>query len=66
MRHAEENGLEKVVDIRGHFCFEQCDNGPSVTVDGQHIEQCSLEWARELLDQRVASLADGSSHDAND
>jgi NADH-quinone oxidoreductase subunit G len=66
MRHAEENGLDKVVDIRGHFCFEQCDNGPSVTVDGQHVEQCTLEWARELLDQRVAGLAAEVTHDAND
>ncbi len=55
--HVEENGLEKVVDIRGHFCFEQCDSGPSVSVDGERVEQCSLEWARELVDAAVARLA---------
>jgi NADH-quinone oxidoreductase subunit G len=56
-RHVEENGLEKVVDIRGHFCFEQCDSGPSVSVNGERVEQCSLEWARELVDGAVAKLA---------
>jgi NADH-quinone oxidoreductase subunit G len=55
-RHVEEGGLENVVDIRGHFCFEQCDSGPSISVDGERIEQCSLEWARELVDGAVAKL----------
>jgi NADH-quinone oxidoreductase subunit G len=70
MRHAEENGLEKVVDIRGHFCLEQCDNGPGVEVNGERVEQCTLEWARDLVDQEVRKLAVVSvngrgSHDSN-
>jgi NADH-quinone oxidoreductase subunit G len=70
MRHAEENGLEKIVDIRGHFCFEQCDSGPTVTINGERIEQCTLEWARGLVDQEVARQAAGSAngrgrHDTN-
>jgi NADH-quinone oxidoreductase subunit G len=56
MRHTEENGLEKVVDIRGHFCLEQCDSGPSVTINGERIEQCTLEWARSLVDSEVGKL----------
>ena len=64
LRHTEENALEKVVDIRGHFCFEQCENGPTVTIDGERVEQCTLEWARGLIDEKVAVL--GGSHDAND
>jgi NADH-quinone oxidoreductase subunit G len=56
-RHAEENGLEELVDIRGHFCFEQCESGPSVAVNGERIEQCTLEQARARIDESVAALA---------
>jgi NADH-quinone oxidoreductase subunit G len=56
MRHAEENGLDRVVDIRGHFCSEQCDSGPTVVVNGERVEQCSLEWAREMVEQAVQKL----------
>jgi NADH-quinone oxidoreductase subunit G len=56
VRHTQENGLENVVDIRGHFCMEQCDCGPSVTVNGERVEQCSLEWACDLVDAQVAKL----------
>jgi NADH-quinone oxidoreductase subunit G len=75
MRHAEENGLERVVDIRGHFCFEQCDSGPSVTVNGERVEQCTLDWARDLMETAIrkvnATPADagknaGSNYDSND
>jgi NADH-quinone oxidoreductase subunit G len=71
IRHTEENGLEKVVDIRGHFCFEQCESGPNVTIDGARIDQCTLEWACGLIDERVAGLGTaavtgGGPHDAND
>ena len=71
MRHAEENGLEKVVDIRGHFCLEQCESGPSVEVNGERVEQCTLDWARDLMDQEVRKLAavaanGRGNHDGND
>jgi NADH-quinone oxidoreductase subunit G len=70
MRHAEENGLEKVVDIRGHFCLEQCDSGPSVVINGERVEQCTLDWARDLLEQEVRKLAAPAgrrgTHDSND
>jgi NADH-quinone oxidoreductase subunit G len=70
MRHAEENGLEKVVDIRGHFCLEQCDSGPSVVINGERVEQCTLDWARDLVEQEVRKLAVPAGgrgpHDSND
>ena len=70
-RHTEENGLEKLVDIKGHFCFEQCDSGPSVAVNGERIGQCTLERARATVDEEVTKLAavpvgQKENHDSND
>jgi len=51
VHEAEEEGFENSVDIRASFCFEQCDRGPTVTVDGERLERCTLESAREALEQ---------------
>jgi NADH-quinone oxidoreductase subunit G len=70
-RHVEDNGLERLVDIRGHFCFEQCDSGPSITLNGERIQQCTIERARQLVDEQLAKLAalpvgQQGNHDSND
>jgi NADH-quinone oxidoreductase subunit G len=62
-RHAEENHLENLVDIRGHFCFEKCDCGPSVTVNGTHMEQCTIERALEAVEEQLAQEGNHACHD---
>ncbi len=49
VRETEEHGIERNVDIRASFCFEQCDRGPTVVIDGERIERCTLEMARDAL-----------------
>jgi len=49
VRETEEHGIERNVDIRASFCFEQCDRGPTVVIDGERIERCAFEQARDAL-----------------
>jgi NADH-quinone oxidoreductase subunit G len=49
VRETEEHGIERNVDIRASFCFEQCDRGPTVVIDGERIERCTFEQARDAL-----------------
>jgi NADH-quinone oxidoreductase subunit G len=56
-RHAQEEGIENAIDIRGHFCFENCDHGPTVSVNGERISECTLEGACEAIEGQLAKLA---------
>ena len=53
LRHAEDTGLGNRLDLRAGFCFEKCEHGPNVTIDGQHIPCCSAEKAIRELDRRL-------------
>jgi NADH-quinone oxidoreductase subunit G len=69
LKHAETSGLEDHVDIRAAFCHEQCEGGPTVTVDGEVISHCTLEKALAKLHGKIelknaeptAALAAGST-----
>ena len=38
------------VDVKASFCFEACDKGPVIVINGRRIEKCTPEKARtELL-----------------
>lgn len=53
LRHGEEKGLENRLDVRAGFCFEQCESGPTVMIDGQHIHHCTAEKAIKALNDRI-------------
>jgi NADH-quinone oxidoreductase subunit G len=55
LRHAEQNGLENRLDVRASFCFEKCETGPTVMIDGQHIAHATAAKAIEVLDSRIES-----------
>lgn len=55
LRHAEQNGLEGRIDVRAGFCFEQCESGPTVVIDGEHVHHCTAEKAIEALNSRIES-----------
>ena len=50
--------LQDQVEVSASFCFEKCDQGPTVTVDGQQIQHCTGKGAcaamRERLNTKVA------------
>jgi len=46
----QRDNLQDQVDVSASFCFEKCDQGPTVSVDGKKIQQCTTQAARtELL-----------------
>jgi NADH-quinone oxidoreductase subunit G len=56
-RHAQEEGLVEELDIRGHFCFENCEHGPTVEVNGERLSECTVERACATIDERLGELA---------
>jgi len=55
LRHAEQNGLEGRLDVRAGFCFEKCESGPTVMVDGEHVHHCTATKAIEAINNRIES-----------
>jgi NADH-quinone oxidoreductase subunit G len=55
LRHAEQNNLEGRLDVRAGFCFEKCECGPTVMIDGQHIPHCTAAKAVEEINSRIES-----------
>jgi NADH-quinone oxidoreductase subunit G len=55
LRHAEQSGLENRLDVRAGFCFEKCETGPTVMIDGIHIAHGTAAKAIEVLDGRIES-----------
>lgn len=53
LSHADEHGLESRVDVRGAFCFENCEAGPTVEVAGQRLSRCTVDQAREAIENAL-------------
>ena len=60
LRHAEQTGLEGRLDVRAGFCFEKCETGPTVMIDGQHVCGCTAEKAIEVINSRIEN--EGPAH----
>ncbi len=54
MEWLRQEGLEDRVDVRATFCHERCDKGPTVEIDGEVREHCSLETLKGCVMERVA------------
>ena len=50
LHQVETENLQDKVSINASFCFEKCDQGPTVSVDGHKIQHCTPQTAKtELL-----------------
>ena len=49
----EKQNLQDKVSISASFCFEKCDHGPTVSVDGRKIPHCTAEAARAEIDEKL-------------
>ena len=55
LAEVEKKGLGEAVEIKGSFCFEQCDKGPSVQIGERRIEHCTLEEARQAVRDELSA-----------
>jgi NADH-quinone oxidoreductase subunit G len=55
LRHAEQSGLEGRLDVRAGFCFDKCECGPNVMIDGEYVHHCTAEKAVEAINSRIES-----------
>jgi NADH-quinone oxidoreductase subunit G len=53
LSQVQERNLQDQVQISASFCFENCDRGPTVSVDGRRIPHCTAEAARAEIDGKI-------------
>jgi NADH-quinone oxidoreductase subunit G len=49
----QKENLQDQVDVCASFCFEQCDRGPTVSIDGKKIHHCTPALARAEMEQQL-------------
>jgi NADH-quinone oxidoreductase subunit G len=47
----DAKGLRERVDVSASFCFEKCDNGPTVTIGGKALHRCSADQAIAAIEK---------------
>jgi hypothetical protein len=57
MQYVEDNTLQNEVDIGGSFCFENCGNGPTVTIGKTVLSRCTLQDALNALEKELKQTA---------
>jgi NADH-quinone oxidoreductase subunit G len=65
LRHAEQSGLEGRLDVRAGFCFDKCECGPNVMIDGKYVHHCTAEKAVEAINNRIESDNPGQTAGAD-
>lgn len=53
LHQVEGENLQDQVDINASFCFEKCDHGPTVSVDGHKIQWCTAQAAKIEILQKL-------------
>lgn len=48
MRRIDGEQLQNVIDLKATFCFESCDRGPSVTIEGEVLSPATID---QVMDQ---------------
>jgi NADH-quinone oxidoreductase subunit G len=49
----QKENLQDEVDVSASFCFEKCDQGPTVSVDGNKIQWCTAAAAKNEITQKL-------------
>jgi NADH-quinone oxidoreductase subunit G len=54
--YVQQQGLEDCVEVQATFCFEQCDQGPTVCVGDKAIHHCTFQKACEAIQEELAHV----------
>ena len=53
LQDVEKRGLQDQVEINASFCFEHCEHGPTVRVDGKTIHHCTAKKASAAIEEKI-------------
>lgn len=51
--HVGKQNLQEQVEVSASFCFENCENGPTASVDGQRIDRCTVTAAKAKIEEKL-------------
>ena len=55
LHEVEAKNLQDQVQVSASFCFENCEHGPTVHIDGKAVHHCTGRKACELLSKELES-----------
>ncbi len=51
-----QHKLESKIDFRGSHCFDKCQNGPNLTIDGKFFHKISADNVEKILKDNLLDL----------
>jgi NADH-quinone oxidoreductase subunit G len=51
--HVQQENLSERVAVSASFCFEKCDQGPTVSIDGNKLQKCTTEAVKMEINQKL-------------
>jgi len=64
--HVQDAGLQDRVQVAATFCFEKCDHGPTVSVDGNKIQWCTAQAAKAEIAEGLPQPSGGKKEYLDD
>ncbi|HPS64353.1 MAG TPA: [FeFe] hydrogenase, group A [Ignavibacteria bacterium] len=59
INYIDEKELNDYVNVKATFCFENCDNGPTVSIGSEKISKCTLQKAINTLEKKIEKISQG-------
>lgn len=56
INYIDSRGLNNYVNVKATFCFENCDCGPTISIDGTKIHNCTLSKAVMALENKLTEV----------
>jgi NADH-quinone oxidoreductase subunit G len=51
-----EKGLSDCVNVKATFCFENCDNGPGISIGDEKLSKCTIKKAVDTLERKLEEM----------
>lgn len=48
-----KHGLDKTIDFRGSHCFNKCQDGPNLTIDGKFYHGINIDNIEDILKENL-------------
>jgi NADH-quinone oxidoreductase subunit G len=61
IKNIKENKLDDKVNVKATFCFENCGQGPNISVNGDIISEATPDKAKEIFEKHIATKVNQSA-----
>ena len=54
-KYIRDHALEELIDLKGNHCFSECNNGPTIRIEGTLYEKIDQNSLLDILENEFGS-----------